>query len=375
MKLNELATLVKGRLVLNSAENCAEDVAMSIAGGEIDITNALPLNDACSGCITLVDHPKYAARLDKSPAAAVMVRSELPNCRLPMLIVEDVHAAFQQAIAVLRPRQIAKKTVTWHPSASVAATAQIGAETMLAAGVVIGENCVVGQRCVLHAGVQLMDDCVLGNDCELFPHVTLYPETRVGERVLIHAGAVLGAYGFGYRQQAGRHVRAAQLGWVEVGDDVEIGAVTTIDRGVYGATRIGDGTKLDNHVQIAHNCRIGKHNLICAQVGIAGSTVTGDYVVLAGQVGLADHIELADHVTVGAQSGVINNVEKGAVIFGSPAAPRRQKLLELASLGRVPAMRQELKELRAQVAWLAQQLQGTSAEGSQCVDSAIRPAA
>ncbi len=371
MKLNELATLVGGRLVLDQTD----DAAKSIVGGELNITNALPLQDASEDCITLVDHPKHAAKLFKSAAVAVIVKSELPGCHIPMLIVDDVHAAFQQAIGLLRPRRIAKQPAAWNPSAQVAATSRVGAETTLAAGVVIGENCVVGQRCVLHAGVQLMDDCVLGDDCELFPHVTLYPETRIGHRVLIHAGAVLGAYGFGYRQQDGRHIRAAQLGWVEVGDDVEIGAATTIDRGAYGATRIGDGTKLDNHVQIAHNCRIGKHNLICAQVGIAGSTVTGDYVVMAGQVGLADHIELADHVTVGAQSGVMNNVPRGAVVFGSPAAPRRQKLQELASLSRVPAMRQELKELRAAVALLSQQLQRQAPVASNNDNTAIRPAA
>jgi UDP-3-O-[3-hydroxymyristoyl] glucosamine N-acyltransferase len=371
MKLNELATVIGGHLVLNHTDEAAK----SIAAGELNITNALPLNDASEGCITLVDHPKHAAKLFKSAAAAVMVKSELPGCQLPMLIVEDLHAAFQQAIGLLRPRRIAKQPAAWHPSALVAANSQVGAETTLAAGVVIGENCVVGQRCVLHAGVQLMDNCVLGDDCELFPHVTLYPETRIGQRVLIHAGAVLGAYGFGYRQQHGRHIRAAQLGWVEVGDDVEIGAVTTIDRGAYGATRIGEGTKLDNHVQIAHNCRIGKHNLICAQVGIAGSTVTGDYVVMAGQVGLADHIELGDHVTVGAQSGVMNNVPQGAVVFGSPAVPRRQKLQELASLSRVPAMRQELKELRAAVALLSQQLPHQVPPANLSEDTAMRPAA
>ncbi len=360
MKLSELATHVGGRLVVNSTDTAVT----AIEHGETRITNALPLQDATPGCITLVDHAKHATKLVNSAASAVMTSNELPACQLPMLIVDDAHAAFQQAIRLLRPQTTGKSSPGRHVTAIVASTSRIGDESQLAAGVVVGENCVVGQRCILHAGVQLMDGCEVGDDCELFPHVTLYPETRLGQRVLIHAGAVLGAYGFGYRQQAGRHVRAAQLGWVEVGDDVEIGAVTTIDRGAYGATRIGAGTKIDNHVQIAHNCQIGKHNLICAQVGIAGSTATGDYVVLAGQVGLKDHIQLADHVTVGAQSGVMNNVEKGAVVFGSPAGSRRQRLQELASLGRVPAMRQDLKDLQAQVTALAQQLQHQLADAA-----------
>ncbi len=353
IKLSELAACVGGQLVVNSASTTNQ---VPQCCDEILISHALPLQDATAGSITLVDHSKHLTRLHASPATAVMVKEALADCRLPMLVVENLHAAFQNVIGLLRPQPLGPAVTGRHPTACVARTAKLGSDTALAAGVFVGENCVIGERCILHSGVHLMDGCVLGDDCELYPRVTLYPDTRVGQRALIHAGAVLGAYGFGYRTLAGRQVRAAQLGWVEIGDDVEIGAVTTIDRGAYGTTRIGDGTKIDNHVQIAHNCQIGKHNLICAQVGIAGSTSTGDYVVLAGQVGLADHIHLADHVTVGAQSGVMGDVEQGAVVFGSPAGPRRQRLTELSHVGRLPDMRRELKDLQAQVAALSQQL-------------------
>lgn len=346
--LNQLANLVGGRLAVDGRDLLPAEAA-------IDITNALPLQDAGPGCLTLADHPKHLSRVNRSTAAAVMVREHLPGCNLPMLVVSNLHTAFEQAIGLLRAplRERRASLSTIDSSSRVAPSASIGCHTSLAAGVVIGENCRVGERCILHSGVQLLDDCSIGDDCELFPHVTLYPNTRLGNRVLIHAGSVLGAFGFGYRHQQGRHVRTAQLGWVEVADDVEIGAATTIDRGTYGATRIGEGTKIDNQVQIGHNCHIGKHNLICAQVGIAGSTSTGDNVVLAGQVGIADHLQLADNVTVGAQSGIMNNIEAGETVVGSPAAPHRQRMVEWAMIGRLPEMRRELKALQAKMEQLS----------------------
>ncbi|MEZ6151690.1 MAG: UDP-3-O-(3-hydroxymyristoyl)glucosamine N-acyltransferase [Pirellulaceae bacterium] len=363
--LNELANLVGGSLVFDDPAQCATGQAM-------EITNALPLQDAGPGCLTLADHPKHLKRVNHSTASAVMVREALPGCRLPMIVVGNLHVAFAQAIAVFRPaRAKSDRDSVIHPSACVASSAHVGEHTSLASGVVIGENCQVGERCVLHSGVQLMDDCIVGDDCELFPHVTLYPDTRLGNRVLIHAGVVLGAYGFGYRTQDGHHVRSAQLGWVEVADDVEIGAATTIDRGTYGATRIGQGTKIDNQVQIGHNCHIGRHNLICAQVGIAGSSSTGDNVVLAGQVGIADHLQLADNVTVGAQSGIMNNVEAGQVVMGSPAGPGRQRMIEWALIGRLPEMRRELKALQAQL----QQLSAAAAAPSETETTTLRRSA
>lgn len=344
--LNQLAGLVGGRLVVHGRRLLPADEAL-------EISNALPLQDAGPGCLTFIDHAKHVSRLNQSSAAAVMVKEALPDCTLPMIVVGQLHAAFEQAIGLLRaPAQLPCAAPAIHATACIAPTARLGRQCEVGPSVVIGNNCHIGDRCKLHSGVQLMDDCVIGDDCELFPHATLYPGTRMGHRVLIHAGAVLGAYGFGYKRLQGQHVRTAQLGWVEISDDVEIGAATTIDRGTYGPTRIGQGTKIDNQVQVGHNCHIGRHNLICAQVGIAGSTSTGDNVVLAGQVGIADHLQLADNVTVGAQSGIMNNVAAGQTVVGSPAAPRRQRMQEWAMIMRLPEMRRELKALQAQMAEL-----------------------
>jgi UDP-3-O-[3-hydroxymyristoyl] glucosamine N-acyltransferase len=198
-------------------------------------------------------------------------------------------------------------------------------------------------------GVVIFPQAEIGDDCMIHANVTLYEYSRIADRVTIHAGTVIGACGFGYRQVAGRHVPTAQLGYVSIESDVEIGACVTIDRGTYGATRIGQGTKIDNQVMIAHNCKIGRHNLLCSQVGIAGSCRTGDYVILAGQVGLKDHITLGDHSIVGAQAGVMDNCAGNEVYLGSPATPQREQMQIMAVERRLPEMRRELKQLRREV--------------------------
>src|SRR5205814_5289138 len=164
----------------------------------------------------------------------------------------------------------------------------------------------------------------MGPDSTLFPNAVLYGNTILGRQVLIHGGAVLGAYGFGYSTVDGRHKLSAQLGYVEVGDNVEIGAGTTIDRGTYGPTVIGSGTKIDNLVQIGHNCRIGRHNLICSQAGTAGSSTTGEYVVIGGQVGVADHIHVGDGALIGGKCGLMNDAQPGKRYLGAPAVEERQ---------------------------------------------------
>jgi UDP-3-O-[3-hydroxymyristoyl] glucosamine N-acyltransferase len=184
------------------------------------------------------------------------------------------------------------------------------------------------------------------------PGVVLYENTVIGDRSILHGGVIIGAHGFGYKFVDGRHVQSAQLGYVRIGSDVEIGAGTTVDRGTYGATTIGDGTKIDNLVQVAHNCRIGKHNIICAQVGIAGSTSTGDYVVIGGQAGLRDHVHIGNGARLGAMAGITNDVPDGAAMLGIPATPEREQKLKLAALAKLPEMRQEFKAFRRELAAL-----------------------
>jgi UDP-3-O-[3-hydroxymyristoyl] glucosamine N-acyltransferase len=205
---------------------------------------------------------------------------------------------------------------------------------------------VVGARCRLHSGAVVGRHCRLGDDVTLYPNAVLYDGTVLGDRVMVHANAVLGADGFGYRLQGGRHVKVPQLGHVEVGADAEVGACTTIDRGTFQATRVGEGTKIDNLVQIGHNCQIGRHNLFVSQLGIAGSSSTGEYVVIAGQVGIVDHCHIGDRAVIGAKAGVTKDVPAGQRMLGAPATPERDQKRILMSLEKLPEIRRDLRKIK-----------------------------
>ncbi len=346
--LNEIAKWVGGQVVGDPS---------------LSITDALPLQDATPLCITLADNAKHADKVENSLAAAAVVPREFPIGSKALLVVDKPHVAFETIVHKLRP-QLASTFTGIHPAAQVANSAKIGVGTTIQPGACIAENVTIGQRCTIYSGVNIMAGCEIGDDCTLFPNVTLYEATKIKDRVLIHAAATIGAYGFGYRLVEGRHERTAQLGWVQIESDVEIGAGTTIDRGTFGATRIGEGTKIDNQVQIGHNCHIGRHNLLCAQVGIAGSCTTGDYVVMAGQVGMKDHINIADKVIIGAQAGVMQDIEAGQIMLGSPAMPHKQTMQQMAALMRLPEMRRQLRDLQNEVAALSK-LADASAESSE----------
>lgn len=331
--LGELADLVCGRL--------QGDPTLPICG-------ASPLMDARAGEITLVDDPQRLAALDASPAAAVVVPGHIHIGSRPAILVEDPHRAFARIVERFRPRPISTFCGV-HPAAIVSPTATLEEGVTIHAGATIEDHVRIGRGTTIHSGAYIGAHSVLGRDVHILPSVVLYENTRVGNCVTIHANAVVGAHGFGYEQQDGRHVATPQLGWVEIGDEVEIGASTTIDRGTYGPTIIGEGTKIDNLVQIAHNCRIGRHNLICAQVGIAGSTTTGDYVVMAGQVGVRDHVHIGAGAVLSAMAGITTDVSGGAVMMGIPATPQREQKLRQAALAKLPELRKEFKILKREL--------------------------
>ena len=342
IQLKKLASMVGGRLV---------------GDGDVRCRGAQPPADAVVGEITMIDDIRRANLLEGSPAVAVVTPAEIPSCRLPQIVVDSPHAAFSTIVSHFRPAPAAAPMdAAIDPSAKIASTASVHPS------VVIGADVVIGERCRLMPGVVIMPGCVIGDDCVLYPNVTLYEYTHLGERVVIHAGSVLGAHGFGYRQEDGRHVPTAQLGFVQVADDVELGACVTIDRGTYGATRVGEGTKIDNQVMIAHNCHIGRHNLLCSQVGIAGSCRTGDYVILAGQVGLKDHVSIGDGAVIAAQAGVMEDCEAGQVYFGSPATRQREQMQIIATQRRLPEMRKEIKHLHRELDRLQERLQSQAGD-------------
>ncbi len=319
------------------------------------ITGAAPLGDAKPGHITLLDHEKNLPRLQRSHASACVTDRSFQDVVIPQIIVKNPHEAFAQICQLFRPSVVITRENGVHPHAVVALTAQISDEATIEAFASVSEDCMIAAGSHLHRGVTVMHGCRIGKDCQLFPGVVLYPGTILEDRVVLHSGCVVGANGFGYRMENGKHIPTAQIGWVHIESDVEIGANSCVDRGTYGATRVGEGTKIDNFVQIAHNCNIGKHNLICAHAGIAGSASTGDYVVIAGQVGVRDHTKIGARTMVGAQSGVISDTGEDQVLLGSPAIPRNEQAVLFASISRLPELRKTVKLLSKQVASLMDQ--------------------
>ena len=331
--LQQLAALVGGELRGNA---------------DILIQGAASIERVQPGQITLADDPKLLPALVASAATAAVVATAFPETPLPSLVVRDVHAAFSTIVTQFRPPRDVRR-VGRSPAAHIAPSAQLADDVDVHPFATIGEDVVIGSGSVIHSGVHVMAGCQIGQDVILFPNVVLYENTIVGQRSVIHASAAIGGYGFGYHTVDGVHMRGAQLGHVEIGCDVEIGAGTTIDRGTYDATVIGDGTKIDNQVMIAHNCRLGKHNLICSQVGIAGSCTTGDYVVMAGQVGLSDHLHIGHRAILGAKAGLMNDVPDGAVFIGVPATPERDQWRMWGHVRQLPNMRRQLKKIEQQL--------------------------
>jgi UDP-3-O-[3-hydroxymyristoyl] glucosamine N-acyltransferase len=331
-----------------SASTGSASTGSASAGAATPIVGAATLDLAGAGDITLVDSAEKLHLLARSRARAAIVPAGSGPLDRTTIEVADVHAAFAAVIGLLRPaRPVAMRGVS--PLAVVDPTARIATDVDIHPLATIGADAEIGPGVTIHSGVRIGAGCRIGVGTVIFPNAVLYDDTRVGARCTIHATAVLGAHGFGYKAAGGGYLLSAQLGWVELGDDVDVGAGTTIDRGTYGPTAIAPGTKLDNQVMIAHNVRLGRHNMICSQVGVAGSTTTGDWVVMAGQVGVRDHVHIGDKAVLGARSGVSNDVPAGMTVLGEPAIDLRDRKLQLATISKLPEMRKDLKRLAARV--------------------------
>jgi UDP-3-O-[3-hydroxymyristoyl] glucosamine N-acyltransferase len=335
--LAELATNVGGTLVG--------------AGPAHQVRGAATLDSATPDDVTLVDAADKLHLLAKSRAGAAIVPAGTGPLDRPSIEVADVHAAFAATITSFRPPRPTPR-IGVSPQAAVDPGARLAADVDVHPFATIAADVEIAAGATIHSGARIMPGCRIGAGSVVFPNAVLYENTIVGARCIIHANAVLGGYGFGYKPGPDGYTISAQLGWVELADDVEVGAATTIDRGTYGPTVIGAGTKIDNLVMIAHNCRIGRHAMICSQVGVAGSTTTGDWVVMAGQVGVRDHVHIGDKAVLGARSGVSNDIEPGKIVLGEPAIDLRDRKLQLAAMSKLPEMRRELKQLTARVAGL-----------------------
>jgi UDP-3-O-[3-hydroxymyristoyl] glucosamine N-acyltransferase len=322
----------------------AQDLAARLGGdlrhcpAGLVLSEVRPLEEAGPASLSFLSNPKYGGKARESGAGLILVDPKSDLGDRAVIVVENPYWAFAQAIGWLHPEPApAWSEAAVHPTANICGSVRIGP------GTTVGAGCQIGEGTILHPGVHIGDDCRIGADCEFFSGVVLYRRTRVGDGVRIHANSVLGSDGYGYVLVDGRHEKVPQVGWVEVGNDVEIGAGVTVDRGVLGPTRIGAGTKIDNQVQIAHNDQIGQHCLIVSQVGISGSVKVGDYVTLAGKVGVAGHLEIGARSIVGGNSVVAKSLPEGSFVTGFPARPHKEWAEAQAALNRLPKLMKDLR--------------------------------
>lgn len=335
MKLLELARLV-------GAE-------MSPGAGGVEIFGVASLQEAREGDITFYGNPRYLAQLRASKASAVIVPRDFDEAIAPVLLrVENPSAAFAAAVAAFAPAEPPAQPGV-HSSAVVDPSAILGEGVSIGPLVVIEAGAVIGEGSIIGSGCQIGREVRIGSHCRLHPGAIIRERCLLGDRVILQPGAVIGSCGFGYEFQQGRHVKIPQTGIVEIGNDVEIGANTTIDRARFGRTVIGEGSKIDNLVQIAHNVQVGPHAIVCSQVGVSGSTRIGAYVTLAGQVGVAGHLEIGDKAVLAAKAGVTKNVPAGAMLVGAPAKPMKEFKETNFYISQLHKLYERVKQLEGEV--------------------------
>ncbi len=324
----EIAQLIGGQVVGNA---------------KAVLNNFATIENARLGDLTFAENEEFFSRAEQSAATAIIADKRFSSATKTLIQVPNARVAFAKALVLFFPDR--KFPAGIHSSAVVAGSAKVDPSAHIGPHCVIGERVCIGPRTVLQAGNFVGDDSVLGDDVNLFPNVTIYPRGIIGNRVRIHANSVIGSDGFGYVQDGLVHRKVPQIGNVVIGEDVEIGAGVTIDRGALGSTVIGKGTKIDNLVQIAHNVQVGEGCLLVAQVGIAGSSRLGNYVVLAGQVGVAGHLKIGNQVIVGAKSGVMHDIPDGQKWLWLPAQPDRDVKRQVVALQRLPELLKRVAEL------------------------------
>jgi UDP-3-O-[3-hydroxymyristoyl] glucosamine N-acyltransferase len=333
MTLNEIAAFLNG----------------SVSGdGGVVIERIRGIDEAGKGDLTFVANPKYRKRMETSCASAILVVPGTACTGKTLLIVGDPYVALGQLLALFHPED--EETAGISKNATVEAGADVSPEAVVYPGVHVCRGARVEKQAVLYPGVFIGRDTAVGEASILYPGVVVYRRCRIGRRVVLHAGVVVGSDGFGFALPGQENRKIPQVGYVQIDDDVEIGANTTIDRGTLGRTWIQKGVKIDNLVQIAHNVVIGEHSIIVAQVGISGSAQLGKGVVIGGQAGIVGHIRIGDHVIAAARTGIHKDVPPGQIVGGTPHMPHREWLKMEACLPKLPQMRETLAALQRRVA-------------------------
>ncbi len=330
-----------------------KEIAQIVKGQVIGDPNALisgvaGIEDAKETDITFLANPKYLPYLEKTQAKAVIVSKNVTSENKNLILVDNPSLAFTQVVSFILPQDI-KHPKNISTQASVAKSAKIGSNVAIGACAIIEENVVIGKNTIIYPGVFVGHDTVVGDDCIIYPNVTLREKISIGSRVIIHSGSVVGSDGFGFVTVDGKHHKIPQVGTVVVEDDVELGANVTIDRARFDKTVVGQGTKIDNLVHVAHNVLIGKNCLIIAQVGISGSTTLGNNVILAGQVGVVGHVTIGDNSIVMAQSGVSKSMPSGSIMWGYPARPASESKRVNACVQNLPKLQVAVSELKKKI--------------------------
>ncbi len=330
-----------------SVKELAEKTGAEFRGdGDLVIESAAPIDIAGEGQISFLSNPAYKKHLTTTKASALVVSPDCAIDHCSCIIGDNPYLLFSRIIDILYPPAYGENWSV-HPTAVVAESTNLADKVEIGPNAVIEDGATIGNETVIRAGTFIGKKAVIGNNCLIAPNVSIMHGCKVGNDVIIHSGTVIGSDGFGFAPagEGQEYKKIRQVGWVEIGDRVEIGANVTVDRGAIGPTVIEKGVKIDNLVMIAHNVRIGENTIIVAQVGISGSTKVGKNVILAGQVGTVGHIEIGDGAMVGAQSGVSRSLEGGKKYFGYPAKPIGESMRIEAALRKLPDLIKRVKQL------------------------------
>lgn len=344
------------KITMTLAGLAAKLNAEFVGDPELVLTGVGTLDEAGPGQLSFLANPKYAPLLASTRAGAVVVDPSSVREGMAHIVTPKPYLAFAMAVTIFNPPSHPGNGVC--PAAFVSAGADVGENVTIMAGATVEEGAAVGARSVIYPGCYVGREAKIGADCVLYPNVVVRERCVVGDRVILQPGAVIGSDGFGFALDAGGNLKFPQIGIVEIGDDVEIGANTAIDRAALGKTFIGKGAKVDNLVQIGHNVVIGPGAIIVAQVGISGSTKVGAGAILAGQVGVAGHLKIGDGAMIGAQSGIGNDVEPGTKAQGNPLMPLSQWLRSQAVFKKLPELKSRVGDLEKRLDALDKEKEG-----------------
>jgi UDP-3-O-[3-hydroxymyristoyl] glucosamine N-acyltransferase len=309
------------------------------------ITGANSLEEASASEVSFVANRRAEQLAASSHAGCLLVAHTFDNANHRTVVrVLEPRRTFARIVTLFHSKPIPEPGI--HPTAVIESTAELGKGCSIGPHVWVGQGVHIGQDCVIQAGCSVGASSTIGDGSTLHPNVTLYPHVRLGNRVILHAGCVIGADGFGFAFDGERYEKFPQVGTVEIDDDVELGANCCVDRAALGVTRIGKGTKLDNMVHVAHNCRVGNHVVVAAQTGFSGGVTVGDYAVIGGQVGVGDKAKIEAKAIVGSGAGILTSkiVRAGEPVWGTPARPLKKHLQQLAAISKLPEMLEHLKD-------------------------------